>query len=147
MKHLLLSIVFSLLSFSCSAQENDARKETCDVAKLLIENGGKAGAQRITELMSWLTGIETQLKSATKIFEDRKFSEGESYIVADFGGLSEQHLLVLSSESDGNFYFHFYYQKRDGKMILANINFADTYFGVTDKSGPFPMEPIKIECL
>ncbi len=149
MKHVFYFVLFifgSLIASLSHANENAARNDACNLVSALVDDGGKAGLDKITEMFSWNEPVAKKAANALAILQNYQFREGYAYIVADFGGLLEQHLIVMSANESGSLYIHLTFEKIQGKLALVNVDFNDTFKALVLEVGPFPLEPTKIDC-
>ena len=149
MKHVFYVLLFIFTSLSATpshAIENSARDDVCNLVSTLVNESSKAGLDKITEMFSWNESVADKASNALAILKNYQFEEGYAYIIADFDGLLEQYLIVMSANESGGLYMHLTFEKIQGKLVLINIDFNDSYVKLADKVGPFPLEPTNIDC-
>jgi len=148
MKIIFSSIVFLIFITSpvFAEQPNHARKNSCELIEKFVKEGGKTAIGKIANMFSHDENLAKQIPHSMAVLENYIYESGMVYLVAEFGDISEQHFIVLSTRDEGTFYAGLIYEKHKNELILANLQLHDSYKKVIDTVGPFTHEPKKINC-
>ena len=141
-----LFILLCLLPGKSLATGNDPRQDACEFVSLLVNKNGEAGIEKIAQMFFWNEDIAKQATNAMSALKNYEYAAGNAYLVGDFGGLSEQYLIVMGTKENGSIYFHLSFEKLKEDLVLLNINFQDNYKNLLDAVGPFPLPPKQIPC-
>lgn len=149
MRMLMLKMIFVfvvLFSFPLNAAENSARNDSCEFISLLITDGSESGINKIEDMFSWNETLANKVTKLLTVLKDFKYLKGNAYVVADFDGIAEQHLLTLVTKKNGSQYVRFGFDQKEKKLHLISIEFKTDLNELIDKTGPFIQTPVHIEC-
>lgn len=139
--------VFAVLfSVAPNATENSVRNDSCEFISLLIIDGPQSGIDKMGDMFSWNQPVADKVVKLLNIMKDYKYVEGNLYVVADFGGIAEQHLLALSTKENGTQYVHLVFEQIESKLRIITIEIQDTLKDITEHTGSFPQAPEHVNC-
>ena len=128
------------------AAENSARLQTCEFVSTLIEDGSLAGIDRFVQMFSWNPPVVETARNSLAVIDSFVFIAGNIYLVADFDGLAEQHLVVLSSINNGTMFMVIDFERNLGQLVPVYFHFNDSYRDLISAVGASSFEPKKVAC-
>ncbi len=149
MKRTLAALVVIAANFAAPvlhAGENSAREQTCEFVSVAIEDGSTAGIEKLSQMFSWRESAVKTVKDSIAVLAQFEFIAGNIYLVADFDGLAEQHLVVLSTKSSGAMFLLIDFERHLGKLVPVHFKFKDKYRELIEEIGTLSLEPRKIDC-
>jgi hypothetical protein len=128
------------------AKDNSARDAMCEFSSLLVNKGGKSGIDKIVRMFDWNKSVVDKVRNGLAILRDLQYTESLTYIISDFGDLSEQYLIVVSTEEQGTLYLHLSFEKHKNRLRMTNISLKSKLKDLIADHGAFIQTPIKITC-